>query len=62
MCLHHCQSDRVPSSIPVIPLPVALYVSDGLIFELYDGGQPHQNFVIRWERLRPTVPDAEENT
>jgi hypothetical protein len=43
-------------------LPVALYVSDGLIFELYDGGQPHQKFVIRWERLRPTVPDAEENT
>lgn len=62
MCLHHCQSDRVPSSIPVIPLPVALYVSDGLIFKLYDGGQPHQKFVIRWERLRPTVPDAEENT
>jgi hypothetical protein len=62
MCLHQCQSDRVPSSIPVIPLPVALYVSDGLIFELYDGGQPHQKFVIRWERLRPTVPDAEENT
>jgi hypothetical protein len=52
----------VPSSIPVIPLPVALYVSDGLIFELYDGGQPHRKFVIRWERLRPTVPDAEENT
>ena len=23
---------------PVIPLPVALYVSDELIFELYDGG------------------------
>jgi hypothetical protein len=41
---------------------VALYVSDGLIFELYDGGQPHRKFVIRWERLRPTVPDAEENT
>ena len=62
MCQHHCQSDRVPSSIPVIPLPVALYVSDGLIFELYDGGQPHRKFVIRWERLTPTVPDAEENT
>jgi hypothetical protein len=57
----NCQSDRVPSSIPVIPLPVALYVSDGLIFELYDGGQPRRQFVIRWERLRPTVPVTEEN-
>jgi hypothetical protein len=25
---------------PVIPLPVALYVSGELIYELYDGGQP----------------------
>ena len=25
---------------PVIPLPIALYVSGELIFELYDGGQP----------------------
>jgi hypothetical protein len=28
----------------VIPLPVALYVSDELIFELYDGGQPYVDF------------------
>ena len=34
---------------PVIPLPVALYVSDELIFELYDGGQPCRRFSIRWE-------------
>jgi hypothetical protein len=51
----NCQSDRVPSGIPVIPLPVALYVSDGLIFELYYGGQPRRQFVIRWERPKPTV-------
>ena len=38
---------------PVIPLPVALYVSDELIFELYDGGQPSRRFLIRWERLVP---------
>jgi hypothetical protein len=38
---------------PVIPLPVALYVSDELIFELYDGGQPWRRFAIRWERLVP---------
>jgi hypothetical protein len=29
-------ADRL--SLPVIPLPIALYVSRGLIFELYDGG------------------------
>jgi hypothetical protein len=58
----NCPNDRLPSSIPVIALPVALYISDDLIFELYNGGQPHRQFVIRWKRLRPTVPDAEENT
>jgi len=41
------------SRAPVIPLPVALYVSDELIFELYDGGQPCRRFSIRWERLVP---------
>jgi len=43
--------------VPVIPLPIALYVSEGLIFELYDGGQPSRSFSIRWERLIP----AKEN-
>ena len=37
----------------VIPLPVALYVSGELIFELYDGGQPSRRFAIRWERFVP---------
>jgi hypothetical protein len=39
---------------PVIPLPVALYVSGELIYELYDGGQPCRRFSIRWERFVPT--------
>jgi hypothetical protein len=39
----------------VIPLPVALYVSGELIFELYDGGQPCRRFSIRWERLVPAM-------
>jgi hypothetical protein len=39
------------ASVRVIPLPVALYVSDELIFELYNGGQPYRRFSIRWERL-----------
>ena len=44
-------TDRPPaSSFPVIPLPIALYVSDELIFELYNGGQPARRFAIRWER------------
>ena len=38
---------------PVIPLPIALYVSNGLVFELYEGGQPDTEFSIRWERLKP---------
>jgi hypothetical protein len=38
---------------PVIPLPIALYVSGELIFELYDGGRPFRRFSIRWERLAP---------
>ena len=47
--------------VPLIPLPIALYVSDGLVFELYAGGQPRRSFSIRWERLVPareTEPEA----
>lgn len=36
----------------VFPFPIALYESKGVIFELFDGGQPYQNHVIRWERLK----------
>ncbi len=45
---------------PGIPLPVALYVSDELIFELYDGGQPCRRFSIRWERLVPVKESEAE--
>ena len=37
----------------VVPLPIALYVSNGLVFELYDGGQLSSEYYIRWERLKP---------
>jgi hypothetical protein len=37
----------------VIPLPIALF-SEGLIFELYEGGQPRRTFSIRWEWLGST--------
>jgi hypothetical protein len=45
---------------PVIPLPIALYVSGDLIFELYDGGQPCRRFSIRWERLIPAKESEPE--
>jgi hypothetical protein len=45
----------------VIPLPVALYVSDGLIFELYNGGPPYRPVVIHWERLKPIVTAVEQH-
>ena len=48
------------SSVPVIPLPIALYVSDGLIFELYDGGQSRRRFSIRWETVVPAGKNAPE--
>ena len=46
-------SERPPAR--VIPLPIALYESNGLLFELYDGGHPYQPMVIRWERLQPVI-------
>ena len=45
---------------PVIPLPIALYVSGELIYELYDGGQPSRRFSIRWERFVPTKENEPE--
>jgi len=43
--------DAAPT--PVVPLPIALYDSNGLLFELYDGGLPYRSFAIRWETLKP---------
>ena len=37
----------------VVPLPIALYDSNGLLFELYQGGQPSRHHHIVWERLKP---------
>jgi len=59
MTEENCKSDRLPSTPPVIPLPVALYVSDSLIFELYNGGQPSRTFLIQWETLKP-VTDGQQ--
>jgi hypothetical protein len=45
---------------PVIPLPVALYISGEFIFELYDGGQPRRRFSICWEKLVPRKENEPE--
>ena len=36
----------------VIALPIALYELNGVIYQLYQGGQPYQPMVIRWQRLK----------
>ena len=59
MCEEKCYPEPLSPGIPVVPLPVALYVSNGLIFELYEGGHTWRKHVIQWERLR-TIDDAEE--
>ena len=53
MVEHNPSASADSARPPVIPLPIALYVSGELIFELYDGGQPRRGFSIRWERLVP---------
>jgi hypothetical protein len=38
---------------PVVPLPIALYELNGLLFELYEGGRPYRHHHIVWVRLKP---------
>ena len=42
----------------VVPLPIALYDSNGLLFELYQGGQPYRHHHVVWERLEPIGEEA----
>lgn len=37
----------------VVTLPYALYDSNGILFELYDGGMPRLNHDIQWVRISP---------
>ena len=39
----------------VVPLPYALYQSNDLLFELYEGGQRRKRHEIRWVRLQPSL-------
>lgn len=52
------QTELPASGIPsptaqLVPLPYALYDSNGLLFELYDGGQRSKPHHIQWTRLEP---------
>jgi hypothetical protein len=40
------------TSPAIVPLPLALYESHGVIFELYQGGHAYKARVICWERLK----------
>lgn len=44
--------EATPAIPQVVPLPHALYESNGVAFELYQGGRPHQALLIRWRQLR----------
>lgn len=48
-----------PTNATVSTLPIAMYESHGLIFELYQGGQPFRRVAIRWERLRSVTVTRE---
>ena len=50
--------DAFLPSLPLLPLPYALYDSNGNLSELYQGGQPRRFHEIRWQKLQPiSVPD-----
>ena len=48
------EEKSVPALRLIIPLPIALYSSNGLLFELYEGGQPSRGHHIVWERVKTT--------
>jgi hypothetical protein len=54
--------ESVPALRLVIPLPIALYSSKGVLFELYEGGQPYRRHHIVWEKLRTTEEQATAST
>ena len=48
------------TALPV-PVPRALYESNGTIFSVYAGGQAFQPLVMRWERLKTVTVAREGN-
>ena len=63
MTTQESESERIKATAnPVVPLPIALYDSNGLPFELYDGGQPYRPFAIRWGTIKPIRVSEERET
>jgi hypothetical protein len=56
MIEHNPPSPSESPHPPVNPLPIALYVSGELIYEIYEGGQPDRKFSICWESLMQLWP------
>ena len=56
------REESIPALRQVIPLPIALYSSNGLLFELYDGGQPRRPYHIVWERLKTVEEQTAVNS
>lgn len=58
MAAKNCTAYRASPQI-VEPLPYALYESNGLLFELYDGGKACLPHAITWVRLKPLLVDRD---
>lgn len=46
------EEKSVPALRLINPLPIALYSSNGLLFEPYERGQPSRRHHIVWERVK----------
>jgi hypothetical protein len=58
MAAKNCTANHASPQI-VEPLPYALYESNGLLFELYDGGKASLPHAITWVRLKPTLANSD---
>lgn len=58
MAAKNYTANHAPPHI-VEPLPYALYESNGLLFELYNGGKAYLPHAITWVRLEPTLVDRD---
>jgi hypothetical protein len=58
MAAKNCTANRAAPDT-VEPLPYALYESNGLLFELYDGGKASLPHAITWVRLKPMLANSD---
>jgi hypothetical protein len=50
----------LPPKPTLSTIPIALYESNGQIFELYQGGQPCRPAVVWWERLKTVTVTVQD--